>query len=106
MLLEDLRLSVVLRAVLMLHTRGILGGQLGPSWGSNLLALVSAFLFHPSCQTLLSFCSLPVAGRALCLGVAFSSPDRQKVNFVLEGLRHGFQPGFSSFPKAQVCKEK
>ena len=88
-----------------LHTRGILGEQLRPSWGSNLLALVFPFLFHPSSQTHPNFCSYPVAGRAVCLGVMFSSrPTEGQLCF--GGTLPWVSPGFFLHPKSSSLQRK
>ena len=86
------------------HTQVVLGGQLRPSWGSNLLTLVSPFLFPLLVRLPPVSAVIPLLAEQFAWELQFH-PHRQKVNFVLKGLRHGFHLGFSPSQQLKSVKK-
>ena len=72
--------------------------------GQNLLALVSPFLLTLLVRLPLVSAVTPLQAEQFALELRFY-PDQQKVNFVLEGLCHGFHLGFSPSQKLKSAKK-
>ena len=118
LLLRDLGLSVAMEAVLMLLKfivpvvifvclstyTGVFGDGTSDLLEVSFYWHFSLPSFPCSSQTPPSFSSHPVAGRAVCVGVAISTRPTEG-QLCVEGLRHGFHLGFSPSQTLKSAKQ-
>ena len=115
MLLRDLGLSVVVEAVLMslklivpvtFVCLSAFSGGSGRAVSTFLGQLLTGIcLLFPNLVRLLPVSAVTPLLAELFMWELQFHPNRQKVNFVLEGLRHGFHLGFSPSQKLKSAKK-